>query len=929
MYIKQLTISTLALLGMQQAIAQRIPADPALKTGRLPNGFTYYIRHNEMPRNRAQFYLVNKAGSVLEDDDQRGLAHFLEHMNFNGTKHFPKNELVNRLQQAGIQFGAELNAYTTFDETVYQLPIATDEAGMVDLAMRVMRDWAQEATLDPQEIEKERGIVLEEERLGKSAMERMSRQTYPVMLNHSRYAERLPIGIDSILQHFQRPAIKRFLDDWYRPDLQALIVVGDIDVAQIERMIKTQFGSLRQPKHPRLRPRYEIPLAGTNQFLVVTDKEADATQLQLIIKHKAAPLRTEADYLASLQRSLFNQLLNRRRYMESSQERNPAYVSASMGIQALLGDLDAFQFSVTAKEGQLASAFRQTWAIVERVRRYGFTPGELAQAKQQYVRNLEATLSETDKTPSVNFVKEYQRHFLQGEATPGIRWEHDFVQAKIDAITLDDIQAVANNYLKEKDRDILILAPEKDRSSLPGVDTIETWLREMGSTKLDTYKEDTTQRPLMTTIPKGGSTVSTDSLPSIQVQMLTLSNGVKVVLKPTRFKNDEIRFKAFAPGGTSVYDDSLYDAAASADKLIGSMGLGTLNPMQVTAALNGKIVEVVPYIAARAQGVQGACSPRDLETALQLVYLQFTQPRKDTILYNNIISRSQATLPNRYADPNNIFNDTMSYVMGSYHYRNAPPDLAKLNRITLQRSFDIYKERFANAAAFTFVFTGSFDTDSIRPLLEQYLGALPATGHKETAIDRGIHLPAGRLEKTVRAGAADKALVRLIVSGDYPYGAVNNQVLNALGQILQIRLLQGLRETAAEVYSPSVQFTYNKYPKNRYGFIIAFGCAPANVQHLVTLVLQEMQSLRDKGASPEEVEKVKAATRHNTELALKDNSFWLSYLSGQLENSEDLLEVQHVQERLNAVTPQALQHAAQLYLTDKNLLQFALLPAGQ
>ncbi len=921
-------MAVVLLCIQQDVMAQSIPLDPAVHTGRLANGFTYYIRHNETPSGRAQFYLVNKVGSVLEDEDQRGLAHFLEHMNFNGTKHFPKNKLVSRLQKAGIQFGAELNAYTTFDETVYQLPISTEDPGMVELAMQIMRDWAQEATLDPVEIEKERGIVLEEERLGKSANERMARQYYPMLLNNSRYAMRLPIGLDSILLHFKRPVIKRFLDDWYRPDLQALIVVGDVDVAGIERMIRTSFSTLRKPAHVRQRPQYDIPLTGKNQFLVVTDKEATSTQLQVFIKHKTTPLRTESDYVSFLQRTLFNQLLNTRRFTESSRERNPAYVSAGMGIQPVMGDLDAFQFNVTAKDGQLATAFRQTWSIVERVRRYGFTATELATVKQQYIRNMEAALNETDKTPSVNYVKEYQRHFLTGEAIPGVRWEHDFAKAKIAGITLADIQAIANTYLKDTDRDILILAPDKDRGSLPDIDTVSAWLTTIGGVKLDIYKEDTARHSLMTAIPQKGAISATKSYPAIAVQELTLNNGLKIVLKPTNFKNDEIRFRAFAPGGTSVYDDSLYDAAASADQLIGSMGIGELNPIQLTTALNGKIAEVMPYIAMRSQGIQGICSVRDLETALQLIYLRFTQPRKDTVLYNNIISRSRSTLPGRYADPNNVFNDTMSYAMGNYNYRNAPPSLAKLDKITLQRSYDIYKDRFADASAFTFVFTGSFNTDSIKPLLEQYLGALPAKNRTETAVDRGIHIPAGNLEKTVKAGTEQKALVRIIISGDYTYSMVNNQVLNALGQILQIRLLQSLREIAGEVYSPSVQFSFNKYPKNRYAFIVAFGCAPANVSHLKGLVLKEMASLRKDGAQIGEIEKVKASIRRNTELALKDNSFWLSYLSGQLENNEDLLEVQHSSQKLDAITVPALQQAARLYLTEQNILQFTLLPAG-
>lgn len=917
------------MAAMQPVIAQHVPLDPAVRTGKLANGFTYYIRHNEQPRNRALFYLVNKAGSVLEDADQRGLAHFLEHMNFNGTRHFPRNELVSHLQKAGVRFGADLNAYTTFDETVYQLPMPSDDPAMLTLALEIMRDWAQEATLDPQEIEKERGIVLEEERLGKGAKERMSRRYLPMLLNNSRYANRLPIGTDSVLLHFQRPVIKRFHSDWYRPNLQALIVVGDIDAAAMEKMVRAQFGTLKNPVHERARPAYTIPLTGKNQFMVVTDPETATTELDIYIKHKAAAIRTEADYLALVKRTLFNQLLNTRRYNETSREHNPAMVSAGMSISPLPGGLDAFSFTVTAKEGQLPAAFKQAWSVVEKVRRYGFTQTELNRARQQYLRNLEQLLNEQDRTPSVDFVKEYQRLFLQQEAAPGIQWEYNFAKAKLPAITLQDINNVTTAYIQDINRDILILAPDDKKQSLPAEDTVTAWLNEMQGMRLDPYVEDTLVHSILTVLPQRGRVTAADSLPAIGVTMLTLSNGVKVVLKPTTFKNDEIRFKGFAPGGASLYNDSDYDAAASAAAIIGSFGLGSLSPVQVNSALNGKVVQVAPFIDKRTAGVHGACATQDLETALQLVYMQFTHPRKDTMLYNNIINRSRAVLPNRYAEPNNIFNDTMAYVMGGYSYRSSPPTLAKLDRIGLDKVYDIYRERFADATGFTFVFVGNFNTAAIQPLLEQYLGALPAAGHKDTAIDRGIHIPPGRIVKTVKAGKADKALVRLIVSGDYSYSPANNQVLNALAQVLQIRLLQNLREAEGEVYSPTVQFTFNKQPRERYAFIIAFGCAPANADHLVNLVRREMEALRTTPVETDNIMKVKAAVIRNTELALKDNGWWLSYLDGQLENGEDLLQVQDVQKNLDALTPAAMQQAASLYLTEKNLLQFMLLPGGR
>ncbi|MBS1664269.1 MAG: insulinase family protein [Bacteroidetes bacterium] len=929
MNLRRLLLAGVTLVAGLTGSTQSIPLDPAVRTGRLANGFTYYIRHNPTPARQVQLYLVCKVGSILEDEDQRGLAHFMEHMNFNGTKHFPKNELVDYLQKAGVRFGADLNAYTSFDETVYQLPLPTGNAALLTGGLQIMRDWAQEATLDSVELEKERGIVLEEERLGKGARDRITRGYLPVLLNQSRYADRLPIGTDSVLLHFRPAVIRRFHQDWYRPDLQALIVVGDVDVDAIEKAVKEKFSDLKNPAAERPRTAYTVPLTGGRQFIVVTDKEDDATALKVLIKHKTSPLVTESDYRESMKKALFNSMVSARRYAELSQDKNPAYVNVSVGIESLMGGADMFAFEVTAKQGQLQAAFDRSWEVVEKIRRNGFVLSELDRAKKNYLRGLENAVAEKDKTPSVSFVKEYQRLFLGKEASPGIEWEYKFVKDNLGSISLEDIRSLTAEYLKETDRDIIITAPEKDKAGLPGEATVAGWFKDVGSKNLVAYKDETVDRPLMTSKPVAGKVTKRESFAPIGVTQLTLSNGLRVVLKPTDFKNDEITFKAYASGGTSVYDDADYDAAASASQVIASFGLGDLNPVQLNTVLNGRSVRVAPYISARTEGVTGTSSVSDFETALQLVHLYFTQPRKDQVLFENIIGKSKAVLPNRYADPGNVFNDTMAYVNGNYKYRYSPPTLEKLEKITLEKTYRIYKERFADASGFTFVFVGNFRPDSIAPLLETYLGSLPSLHKNEQARDLGVHVPEGQLIKNVYKGKEDKALVRLMFTGDAPYNKLNNQKLHALSQVLQIKMLQQLREQESEVYSPSVQPIFNKYPKSRYGLVIAFGCAPANVDHLVALVQQEMADLRLKGPDEVDVEKYKAGIKKNTELALKDNGFWLGYLDGQYENGEDLLEVLHTDEVLDSITVGSLKEAAGRFLDGKNQIRFALLPESE
>jgi zinc protease len=914
----------LAVPGLD--FTQTIPLDKAVRTGKLPNGFTYYIRNNQEPQKRAQLYLVNKVGSVMEDEDQQGLAHFMEHMNFNGTKHFPKNNLVDYLQKAGIRFGADLNAYTSFDETVYELPIPTDDPAMTANGLKIMRDWAQEATLDPAEIEKERGVILEEERLGKGANDRMARKFYPVMFNHSRYAERLPIGTDKVLINFKPAVIKRFHHDWYRPDLQALIVVGDVNVDEVERMICQKFSDLKNLKNERARTRYTVQLTGHNQFLTVTDKEKAATGIQVLYKHKAQPVKTEADYLALLKRTLFNQLFASRRYAELNTQSNPAFADMDAGIQGLLGGLDMFSFDVTSKKGQLEQAFKQAWTILEKVKRDGFTQTELDRARQSYLRGMEKSVKEKDKTPSGSFVKEYQNLFLQQEAAPGIEWEYNFTKANIGAISLADMNAIMNGYLKSADADVLVLAPESEKGNLPDSATVAAWIKSVSAATIEPFKDAEVTQPLLSAKPQPGKVVERNAIPQIGVTTLTLSNGVKVVLKPTGFKNDEIRFTAFAPGGTSLYNDADFDNAANAAALMSQFGLGSSNPVQLSKVLNGKQVKVGASIGPRTQNINGITTPADLETALQLVYLEFTQPRKDSVLFANIINNAKESVTNRYADPNNVFADTVSYVMGNYQFRSSPSTIARLDKISMQKAYEIYKERFADASGFTFTFVGNFDVDAITPLLEQYLGALPALHKNEKARDLGIHIPGGQMTKKVFKGTENKALVRLVISGDYSFSPINNLLLKALGDILQIKVLQQLREAESEVYSPSVQTIYNKNPRNRFAVIVQFGCAPKNVDHLITMVEKEMATLADKGPEADDIEKFKATYEKNVELALKDNGFWCSYLAGQYENDEDILQVHDATKNLNKISAASLKQSAEVFLSNKNIITFELLP---
>ena len=907
------------------AKGQVLPLDSAVKTGKLANGFTYYIRKNTEPKNRVTLYLATKVGSILENDDQQGLAHFMEHMSFNGTRHFPKNELVSYLQKAGVRFGADLNAYTSFDETVYQLPIPTDDPEVLKNGFLIMRDWAQDATLDSMEIEKERGVILEEKRLGKSAQQRLQDKYLPVIFNKSRYSNRLPIGTEEVLKNFTPATIRSFHTDWYRPDLQALIVVGDIDVNATEKTIKDLFSSLKSPSKPRPRTEYTIPLTQKNQFFAATDKEFPVTVIQAFIKHPESKLITTTDYRNSIIRSLYNRIIGER-FAELSKQANPPFIQGGSSIGGFLANLDVASSVVVGKPGELEKGFKAVWTEVERAKRFGFTQTELDRAKEAMIQNIETAYKERDKTNSDNYVQEYLNLFLKQEASPGIAYEYNFYKSNLGGITLAEVNDVVKKYLVDVNRDIIILGPDKDAANLPTETTVNAWVVDVQNSTITAYVDNVSDKPLLATKPVAGKVVGETKRNDLGITEWVLSNGVKVKLKPTDFKNDEVNFNAFSPGGSSLYSDAEYESAARASSLINNSGVAEYNSVQLSKYLTGKKVRVSPYIGERTEGISGSATPKDLEVALQLVYLYFTHPRKDVEVYNGLLSQEKASLANRSNDPASVFSDTISAVLGNYSVRRTGPSLEKYDKINLDRAFEIYKDRFADASDFTFTFVGSFDIEKIKPLIEQYLGALPSTKRIENAKDLGIHVPEGVIQKQVYKGQEQKSTVRLVFSGVYQYNETENNLLDALSGVLNIKLIERLREEESGVYGVGSRASYTKYPQNRYTFSVSFGCAPENVEKLINSVLDEIKKIRDNGATQTDVEKVVAEDRRATEVQMKENGFWLSYLTSQFQNDESPEQILSYQESLKKITPEALKVAANKYLNGDNLVRLVLHP---
>ncbi|MFB9841986.1 M16 family metallopeptidase [Mucilaginibacter ginsenosidivorans] len=902
-----------------------LPVDPNVIIGKLPNGLTYYIRKNTEPKNRAELYLVNKAGSVLETDPQQGLAHFTEHMAFNGTRDFPKNELVSYLQKAGVKFGADLNAYTSFDETVYQLPLPTDSTKVFEKGFDILADWAGHVTFDPKEIDAERGVVLEEERLrGKNAQERLQHQILPVLLNNSRYAARLPIGKEDILKTFKPETIKSFYHDWYRPDLQAVIAVGDFDPKHVEQLIKDNFSDLKNPAGEKPRTQYSVPTTPGTQVKIATDKEFPYTLAEIIVRHPETKMRTTADYLQGMRNDIFNQMLNAR-LSELTQKANPPFLFGRASYGGFIGHQDAFTSIAVAKPGELETAIKAVVAETERARKFGFTETEFERAKQDALTQMENAYKERDKTKSVRFVQEYQQNFLQGEAIPGIEYEYNFYKDNIGRIKLSEINALAGKYISDKNRAVIVEAPDKEKDKLPNEKTLLEWISTAGK-DVKPYVDNVSNKPLLEKEPTAGKTVSIDKDTAIMTTTLTLSNGVKVILKPTTFKNDQILINGYHFGGTSLASDEDFTSANLAAGIIGSSGLADFNEIQLEKMLSGKNVSISPYIRELSEGINGSSSPKDFETALQLVYLYFTQPRKDPDIWQSNITQTKSLLANRSLDPTSVFQDTVSSTLSNHNFRRMVTTVDRLNSASLDKAYSFYKQRFSDANGFTFVLVGSFDAEKIKPLLEKYLGGLPSSGGNKTYKDLGIHIPAGQLTKEVHKGIGDKSSVQLVFSGPYDYSEANNIQVDALEEVLNIKLIERLREKEGGVYAPGVRANYSKLPSGRYSISVYFGCAPANVDKLIAATLDEINKIKNDGPEAVDIQKFKAETTRSIEVQLKENSFWEGHLTASSQNQSNPDDALKSIANLDQATVSTVKDAANKYLNESNFIKLILLP---
>lgn len=916
--------------SFQQAFAQQlppIPVDPNVRIGKLDNGLTYYIRKNALPENRADFYIAQKVGSIQEEDNQRGLAHFLEHMCFNGTTHFPGDALKQYLERIGVKFGENLNAYTSVDETVYNIsnvPVTTP--GAIDSCLLILHDWSNDLTLDPKEIDKERGVINEEWRTRMSAMQRMQEKVLPQMFVGTKYANCFPIGTMDVVMNFKYQTLRDYYEKWYRPDLQGIVVVGDIDVDAIESKIKTMFADV--PAQPNAAERVYYPVNDNKEPIIIIEQDKEQPHIQALIfnKHEATPNDQKGNlgylvqyYATNLVSYMLNARLN-----ELTQTANPPFIYAATydGDFFVAKTKDAFTGVVVCKEGAVEDGIASTLREIERARQFGFTETEYNRARTEYLRHLESAYNERDKRKNVEYVNEYVRHFLDNEPIPGIENEYTMINQIAPSIPVAALNEMIKELITDDNQVITIFGPEKEGIQMPTKDAILKTLKDVKAEKLTAYVDKVSDEPLMAEKPKGGKIVAEKENPLFGTTELTLSNGVKVILKKTDFKADEIRMKGVSLGGSSIFPDSEIINIQSLDA-VGVGGLGNFSAVDLEKVLAGKKASVNYGIGSLTETVNGNCSPKDLETMLQLTYLTFTAPRKDDDAFASYKNRSKASLQNQELNPNVAFSDSIQATIYMHHPRAIQMKADMIDKIDYDKLMEMYKDRYKDASDFTFILVGNIDIAKDKVLIAEYLGALPATNRKETFRDTKMEMRKGVYKNEfIRQQETPKASVLVLYNGDCKYNQKNDILMSMTSQILDLVYTEKVREDEGGTYGVYVGGNLNKYPKETAYLQIIFDTAPEKKDKLMKIIFAEAENLAKEGPSEANLNKVKEYMLKKHKENLKENGYWLGNIDEYVFTGVNMMK--DYETLVNSITAKEIQKFANDLFKQKNEVEVSM-----
>ncbi len=906
-----------------------IPFDPNVRIGTLDNGLTFYIRHNELPKDRAEFYLVVNAGAILEDDDQNGLAHFCEHMAFNGTENFEKHDIINYLQSIGMKFGPEINAFTNADATNYMLQkVPTDDQTNLDTALMILVDWASNVSYEDEEIDSERGVIHEEWRTRRGAMFRMMTKTNKTLYKGSKYADRDVIGDIDIIDNFEYDVIKRFYNDWYRPDLQALVAVGDFDVDAMEKQIREMFGEIPKRENPRIRELYEVPDHKETYVAIETDPEASYNIVQIYYKQDPIEEINLGDYRQSVVRQLYNMMVNER-LNERLQDENPPFIMAYSAYTGLTPTKDAYVAFALAKNDGIKRSIQTLLEENEKVKRYGFIDSELERAKKEMLSDQEAQFNEKDKMASGQYMFNYYGHFLENEPSPGIEFDYEFIKNVLPGISLEELNVLAPKWIKDHSRVVVITAPEREDVIIPMAPEIIEMVENSSAMEIEAYVDKMADIPLMAELPTPGTIEKIRKNKKLGTEEWLLSNGVKVILKPTDFKDDEIMMRSFSFGGTSLYDVEDLPSAELSSAIANESGLAQFDKIQLQKYLAGMQLQLYPYVGGVDEGLNGSSSVKDFETLLKMVYLYFDQAREDEKAFNAFMNRIKGFMENRKNDPGAAFQDTILVTLADYNPRVSPMSVEKLEEVDFSMANYIFKERFGDPSGFIFYFVGNLDLEKVKPLIETYIGGLPKIKRNESWKDNNVRPPKGVIEKeVVRDLEVPKGTVNITFTGEFDYDNYFDRVnLTALCDILDVRYTESIREEQGGTYGVSVRPGMYKYPYENYSVRIQFDCDPQNVDKLKAIVYEEIEKIKKEGPIAKDLNGVKENKLKTRKENLEKNNYWINKLKSFDYDQADIKDFLKYENYVEKLSQEQLKEAANMYFGD-NTVEVILLPAN-
>ncbi len=902
---------------------QKIPVNLDVRIGTLDNGLKYYIQHNDKPKDKVELRLVVHAGSMQEDKDQRGLAHFMEHMNFNGTKHFKKNELIDYLQSIGVKFGAHLNAYTSFNETVYMLSVPTTSQGKVDTGLIVLEDWAHNALLTEEEIDKERGVVFEEFRLGLGPDKRMRQEYLPLLLYKSRYAERLPIGKKDVIMNSDYDAVRRFYKDWYRPDLQALVVVGDIDVDRIEMKIKELFSWMKNPENPRVRKTYPIPNHEQTFISVQTDPEASRVNVRIVYKdpEPAQDVVTVGDYKRELENRLFTSMINSRLRELANSDNPPFAYGYSYYGSFFSPEKNAYRTFALPSGNNIAQALRVLLQENKRVKVHGFTEAEFQRAKENILARLEKMYKGRKDRKDRRIVGDYINNFLENEPIPTIAWELNTTKALFKNIKLSAVNSLIDEYIHDNNRVIIITGPESADYTYPTKEEIKNILKDVKNSPIEAYSEEDIPESLLSEIPTPGTIINKSYNEALDIHTITLSNGVKVQYKKTDFKEDEVQFSAFSFGGTNLLSLDDYRRIDYGLNGITEAGYNGMSKTVMDKVLTGKIASANAHIGSYYEGLSGSSTPTDLETLFKLIYLDFTALNKDKEAYTAFAEKNGSLYDNLLNNPTYFFYDSLGKFSSQFNPRYTGfPSSQDFKSLDYDFAYDFYNKQFADADDFVFFFVGNFDEDQLLAYAKTYLATLPTREGSDKLVSHPYKYVDPGQKFIVEKGAAPQSQVMILFSGKTEYNAQDDFLLDALGDVLTIKLTESLREAHGGVYGVNARGGMSKIPVSDYNFVIIFPCGPEHVDSLVYYALQELNKVKENGPEAADVEKVKKTKLLELKESKKGNKFWLDAMEKAYSRDMDIAELVHPEKAINALNADVLQKIANKYLKEYRIL---------